>query len=261
MEVPILQKIGQPYSMKPPHLLSFDMRTARLSLLLPLFILLGIIVFAYIPKSVFIPETSISSDVAVSGARTNSSLQSFVHSVTNGQSDTVVGIYVPGVLALPVGQQPKGNTGFVTREPNVTTQFSLAGNYGTVGVLAHNDLAGSQFDGIKLNQYAIVVYGDGHLDYYMINDVQKYQALTPTSTFSDFINLDGSDERLSAGQLFNRVYAPGDRLVFQTCIAAYGDPSWGRVFFIAQPATSQVLSVVRQTSFLLNFVSLGLASR
>ena len=187
------------------------------------------------------------------------SLEDFVQSVENGQSNQVVGIYVPDVLALPVGQQPQGNAGYVTRQPNQVTQFNMASQYGTVGILAHNDLAGSIFPQIHLNQYAIVVYGDGRLDYYLISEVQKYQALTPTSTFSDFVNLDGSNERLSAGQLFNRVYGPGSRLVFQTCIDAYGDASWGRMFIIAKPATQQVLSVVQQTSFLLEFASFGLA--
>lgn len=188
-------------------------------------------------------------------------LQDFVQSVTNGDRNTVVGIYVPGVLALPVGQQPSGNAGFVTREPDKVTQFSQAGQYGTVGILAHNDLAGAQFSNIQMNGYAIVVYGDGRQEYYMINAIEKYQALSPTSTYSDFINMDGSNQRLSAGQLFSHIYGKGERLVFQTCILANGDPSWGRLFIIATPATSQVLSVVKQTSFLLNFASFGLAAQ
>lgn len=194
------------------------------------------------------------------GLAPSSSLQDFVSSVTNGDAENVVGIFVPGVLALPVGQQPKGNAGFVTREKEKTTQFNLARQYGTVGILAHNDLAGAQFSGIELGQYAVVVYGDGRIEYYAVEEVQKYQALSPTSTFSDFVNLDGSNERLSAGQLFARVYGPGKRLVFQTCIAGEGDASWGRMFIIAQPATQQVASVAKQTSFLLNFTSFGLSS-
>lgn len=187
------------------------------------------------------------------------SLQEFVRSVANGDRNSVVGIYVPGVLALPVGQQPQGDAGFVTREPNKTTQFNLASQYGTVGILAHNDLAGAQFSGISKNQYAIVVYGDGRLEYYVVRDIQKYQALTPTSTFSDFVNLANNNEHLSAGELFNRIYGGGKQLVFQTCIAAYGDASWGRMFIIATPATRQVQSVFEQTSRLFEFASFGLA--
>ena len=187
-------------------------------------------------------------------------LQDFVQSVVNGKSDQVVGIYVPGLLALPVGQQPKGNTGFVTREPDSVTQFNLARKYGTIGILAHNDLAGAKFGNLKLHQYAIAVYGDGRLDYFIIDEIQQYQALSPTSTYSDFRNINEEENLLSAGQVFSRVYFPGNRLVFQTCIAAQGDPSWGRLFIIARPATRQVISVLRQTSLVLDTASLGLVS-
>lgn len=220
------------------------------------------------PRAIDVPAANANEAVASSaaavkagaGENTTLPLQDFVSSVTNGQADHVVGVYVPGVLALPVGQQPKGNAGYVTREKDKATQFSMARKYGTVGILAHNDLAGEQFSGIQMDNYAIIVYGDGRIEYYVIEAVQKYQALSPTSTFSDFVNLDGSNEKLTASQLFNRVYGPGGRLVFQTCLAGEGDPSWGRMFIIARPATSQVLSVVKQTSFLLDFASFGLAS-
>jgi hypothetical protein len=189
------------------------------------------------------------------------SLQNFVLSVTNGDSEAVVGVYVPGVLALPVGQQPKGNAGFVTRERNMTTQFDLANKYGTIGILAHNYLAGDYFYGIELDQYAIVVYGDGKLEYFIIDEIQKYEALSPNSTYSDFINLDEPGVRLSASEVFGRVYGAGNRLVFQTCIAANGDSSWGRMFIIARPATNQVSSVLQDTSFMLRFASFGLATQ
>lgn len=247
--------------------------TKYMNIFLMIFSMLGSIM-GTMPKSNKIPTTALATDYAVGYSRpfavqekaaANSaedvSLQAFVDSVVNGDPNAVVGIYVPGVLARPVGQQPKENAGFVTRESGKVTQFDLARKYGTVGILAHNDLAGAEFSNIKLNSYAIVVYGDGRLDYYVIRAIEKYQALTPTSTNSDFVNLDGSNERLSASKLFSHVYGPGDRLVFQTCILAHGDPSWGRMFIVATPATSQVLSVVKETSFLLNFASFGLASQ
>jgi hypothetical protein len=191
----------------------------------------------------------------------DSGLNEFVRSVANGDSNTVVGVYVPGILALPVIQQPRGNAGFVSREPGKVTQFDMASQYGTTGILAHNDLAGAQFSGIHLSQYAIVVYGDGHLVYYQIDEIQRYQALSPTSTFSEFVNQDGSNEQLSASKLFTRIYGPGDRLVFQTCIAANGDPSWGRLFIIGHPVTEKVLQLFEQTSFVMDFASFGLASQ
>jgi len=162
------------------------------------------------------------------------SLDQFVPSIVNGHNDAVVGIFIPGIIALPVSQQPTGNANFVTREPNQVTQFDLAGHYGTVGILAHNDLAGSEFPEIKIAEYAVVIYGDGHKEYYLIEDIQKYQALSPNSAFSDFINLDGSNEHLNAAQLFARIYSACNRLVLQTCIEANGNASWGRIFIIGK---------------------------
>jgi hypothetical protein len=208
-----------------------------------------------------LPSTGVYPEVIIPGTNMLPSLEHFVRSVKNGHRNAVVGIYVPGVLAMPVGQQPKGNAGFVTREPRQATQFSLASQYGSVGILAHNDLAGTEFPNIEPDQYAIVIYGDGREDYYLIDDIQKYQALTPTSTFSDFINLNGSNEHLNAAQLFSRIYGVGGRLVFQTCLEAQGDASWGRMFIIGRPVNDPVLSVVQQTSSLFEFASIGMAYR
>ncbi len=207
-----------------------------------------------------LPQTGYST-ATLDGTGTVPSLQDFTNQVKNGQKNAVVGVYVPGILALPVGQQPKDNAGFVTRNPDEVTQFNLAARYGTVGILAHNDLAGMEFSAIHINQSAIVIYGDGRDDYYQVSEMQKYQALSPTSTFSDFINLDGSGERLTASKLFTRIYGPGKRLVFQTCIDAQGDSSWGRLFIIAEPVMSPVESVIQRTPFLFDFANFGMAFR
>lgn len=238
----------------------FRKRTILLASLLAIIFLGSTFSMNYIVKN--IPTTG---DMNPSGSKDISTelepLESFVQSVVNGQANRVVGIYIPGVIAYPVGQQPKNDAGFVTRDPRQVTQFDLASRYGTVGILAHNDLAGATFSNIGLDQYIIVVYGDGRQDYYLIDEIQKYQALSPTSAFSNFINLDASHELLSANQLFNRVYGPGGRLVFQTCIEAFGDASWGRIFIIAEPVTDQVITIAQQTSYLLEFASFGLAYR
>lgn len=238
----------------------FCKRTIRLAALL-VFLTLGSAV-GMISNKPFIPNTGIIPGAVFTSTTTNiGPLEHFIESVENGQANEVAGIYIPGIMAYPVGQQPQGNAGYVTRDASQVTQFGLASQYGTVGILAHNDLAGANFPNISKDQYAIVVYGDGHLEYYLINEIQKYQALSPTSTFSDFVNLDGSQEHLSANQLFNRIYGPGGRLVLQTCIDANGDASWGRLFIIGEPVTEQVLSVAQQTSFLLEFASFGMAYR
>lgn len=238
----------------------FRKRTILLASLLAIIFLGSTISMNFIVKN--LPTTGhLTSPVFNTTTTALEPLDHFVESVKNGQANMVVGIYIPDVMAYPVGQQPQENAGYVTREPGQVTQFDLASRYGTVGILAHNDLAGATFSNLGVDQYAIVVYGDGHQEYYVINEIQKFQALSPTSTFSDFVNLDTSHERLSANQLFNRVYGPGGRLVFQTCIDAFGDASWGRMFIIAEPVTDQVITVAQQTSFLLEFASFGMAYR
>lgn len=216
--------------------------------------------FTGMSQTTSLPQTGYIPGI-IEGTDTVPPLGEFVRSIKNGQRNTIVGIYVPGVLALPVGQQPKENAGYVTREPDQVTQFNLAGRYGTIGILAHNDLAGSEFSGIGLNQYAVVIYGDGHEEHFQVKEFQRYQALSPTSTFSDFINLDGSSERLTAAKLFTRIYGPGKRLVFQTCIEGQGDASWGRLFIIAEPVQAPVVETVQQPSFWLKFPTFGIASR
>ena len=81
-----------------------------------------------------------------------------------------------------------------------------------------------------------MVYGDGHVEYFVITEVLHYQALQPTSPYSSFRNLD-KDETLSAENMFKRVYFGDRHLTFQTCIAQDGEASWGRLFVIATPVS------------------------
>ncbi len=161
-------------------------------------------------------------------------LDSFVASVENGQPNEVVGVYVPGLFALPVLQQPLNQPGFVAVIDNTVTQFAATEWYGTIGLLAHNFLGGRYFYELAQNQAVIIVYGDGHQQDYRVTDIQSYQALNPESTFSNFVNLnDPTHTLISANDLFNRVYTTANQVVFQTCINANGDPSWGRIFITA----------------------------
>lgn len=198
-----------------------------------------------------LPTTGAPTTTIFSNDIQTESLQTFIDSVTNGDPNTVVGVYIPQTIALPVAQQPAGNAGFVTRQPELTTQFQLAEQYGTIGILAHNDLAGAQFSNIQMGHYAVVIYGDGREEYFLIEEIEKYQALSPTSTYSDFRNLE-NNEKMTASQLFSHIYGPGDRLVFQTCMDAEGNPSWGRMFIIGKPVSPQVISFIQEASQVFN---------
>lgn len=161
-------------------------------------------------------------------------LRTFAKSVENGNARSLAGVYVPGILALAVLQQPAGNPGYVSSQAETVTQFSLAAQYNTVGLLAHNYLAGELFFRLDRNQEVILVFGDGSRQSYMISEVGRYRALSPNSPYSSFEDLDNGTT-LSVVELFNQIYAQGGRLVFQTCIEANGNLSWGRLFVTAVP--------------------------
>lgn len=162
-------------------------------------------------------------------------LAQFVKSVSGKDANQVTGVYVPERFSLPVLQQQAGNSSFVSTDDNTVTQFGSANAYGTVGLLAHNYLSGKKYFDLREGDDVVVVYGDGNQTHYRITEIERYQALSPTSVYSDFIDLsDSSHTKLTAGQVFQQIYTSENRVVFQTCIEANGDPSWGRIFVIAE---------------------------
>lgn len=162
------------------------------------------------------------------------SFEDFTKSIQNGESDVLRGVYVPDVLALPVVQQPATSPYYVSNRDEQITEFSLASQYGNTGLLAHNTLSGRLFSQLAIGQEVRLVYGDGNVKYFVIAQILRFQALQPESVSSSFRNLD-RNETLTSGQMFNRAYLGESRAVFQTCIAAEGNPSWGRLFVIAVP--------------------------
>ncbi|MCL4257228.1 MAG: hypothetical protein KJZ53_01715 [Anaerolineales bacterium] len=158
---------------------------------------------------------------------------SFVNSVSNGNSAQVTGIYVDGVMAYGVVGQG-GNAAFVSEQPNVVTQFGLASQYGSQGFLAHNYLAGGAFASIGIGQTITLVYGDGSTRDFQVTGTQSYQALSPDSTQSNFVDLN-SGEQITASTLFHKVYNNKNSLVLQTCIEQDGISTWGRLFITAVP--------------------------
>ncbi len=160
--------------------------------------------------------------------------QSFVTMVQNGEQGVLRGVYVPGVLALPVVQQPLGNPGFVSQRNNELTQFSMATEVGNVGLLAHNFLSGATFTSLSIGQEVRLIYGDGTVEYFEIDQILRYQALQPFSPTSQFRDLE-TDLTITAEQVFGKVYRGERHVTLQTCIDANGNSSWGRLFVIAHP--------------------------
>jgi hypothetical protein len=158
----------------------------------------------------------------------------FAKSVMNHESAVVRGVYVPNVLAFPIVQQPASDAGYVSQTDGEITQFGMASQFGNVGLLAHNNLSGRFFSQLAVGQEVRLVYGDGKVEYFVITHLLQYQALEPTSPYSAFRDL-SNDEKLTAEQLFNKVYRGDRHVIFQTCIAGPGSLSWGRLFVIALP--------------------------
>ena len=168
------------------------------------------------------------------GGNTLPGFTEFSESVQNGNANILRGAYAPDLFALPIVQQPSNNAGYVSKNDGELTQFRMASNYGNVGLLAHNHLSGKLFSDIAVGQEIRLVYGDGSVEYFVVTEVLRYQALQPNSPWSNFRDLD-TDEKLSAEQMFKRVYFGDHHVTFQTCIEQNGELSWGRLFVIAVP--------------------------
>ena len=160
----------------------------------------------------------------------------FSQAVQNGKVDSLRGVYIPNVLALPIVQQPSGNAGYVSSNDGQATQFAVASQFGNVGLLAHNYLSGKSFSQIAVGQEVRLVYGDGRVEYFVVTEILQYQALQPNSPWSSFRDLN-DNTTLNAEQMFKRVYTGDRHLTFQTCIQAEGISSWGRLFVVAVPKT------------------------
>jgi hypothetical protein len=162
------------------------------------------------------------------------SFTDFSQMVQNDKADVLRGVYVSSVLALPVVQQPDSNPGYVSSRNGLVTQFSMAAQYGNIGLLAHNNLSGRSFSHLAVGQEVRLIYGNGSVEYFVITEILQYQALQPTSMRSEFRDL-ATDETITANQLFEHIYTGKRHITFQTCIEANGNLSWGRLFIVAEP--------------------------
>lgn len=127
----------------------------------------------------------------------------FSKSVQNGEANVWRGVYMPNVLALPVIQQPADDSYYVSNRNGEATQCFIASEYGNVGLLAHNSLPGKFFSELATGQEVRLLSGDGRVEYFVVKNILRFQALQPESITSVFRNLD-RDETLSAGEVFNR---------------------------------------------------------
>jgi hypothetical protein len=192
----------------------------------------------FIPVHANIPVTADpfpAAPSAVNNASTSSimALPDFAETVKDGKSG-LRGVYVADVMAFRVVQQPKHQNGYVSAIKGVVTQFGMASNYGTIGLLAHNFAAGAEFSKVNTGNLVTVIYGDGTMKVFKVTKIVQYQALQSNSASSNFLDL-STNEKLSAGSLFKMIYGGKAHLTLQTCIAKGNESSWGRLFIIAEP--------------------------
>jgi hypothetical protein len=165
---------------------------------------------------------------------------SFVQTIIDGNADSLRGIYVADKMAFTIVQQPMGNPGFVSTTNSTVTQFSMASEVGNLGLLAHNYLAGADFSTLATGDTIVLIYGDGRTENFYIEEILQYQATSPLSPYSNYIDLE-TEEYLTAEGLFNKVYRGDFHLTLQTCIEKDGELSWGRLFIIAKPMSESYI--------------------
>lgn len=160
-------------------------------------------------------------------------LDTFIENLKNGNAYQVVGVHVEGAFSLRVVQQPSSDPAYVSTLQNTATYFLMVNQVtGNTGLLAHNYLSGAYFFDLQPGQVVVLIYGDGRTEEYMVSYSEEYQALSPNSPTSNFVNL-ASGETLSSTDLFYRVFGGGTKTTLQTCIAQGNESSWGRLFVIA----------------------------
>jgi hypothetical protein len=163
------------------------------------------------------------------------SLSEFLESLELTGQMQIVGVYVPGLFAVQVLQQPAQQFNYVSNLPNIVTQFKLASDYGSYGFLAHSYLAGVDFFDIEVGQSVILIDGIGMIRSYIVSDLIGFQAFSPQNPYSHFRSLGSPWKEFSAEDLFYLIYAEENRVIFQTCISLDSQPNWGRFFVIAVP--------------------------
>jgi len=150
------------------------------------------------------------------------------------------GVLIPDAGEFPVVQQPMGDSNYVSKNDGELTQFTSAAQYGNIGLLAHNYLSGRSFSQMHLGQEVELEYSDGSVENFVVSQILRYKALDPKSPYSSFQNVDNQNEILTVDQMFDRAYQGNRHITFQTCIAAEGNSSWGRLFIIASPEPNKL---------------------
>lgn len=166
--------------------------------------------------------------------------------ISNAQGiDSVIWMEINQRFLFQVINQPAGNPGYVSPIPETLTRFSLADQYQSKGFLAHNYLAGASFSSIRIGDQVNLIYANQENETYQITAIRKFQALTPNSPYSEFIDL-ADGKHYSASELFLDIYNYPDRLILQTCLEKNGVDTWGRIFIIGVPMPEDYIHLIKK---------------
>ena len=162
----------------------------------------------------------------------------FAGLVMNGNPEQVRGIFVEGLMALPVVQQPAGEVTYVAGQMDVVTQFQSAADHNVIGLLAHNYLSGNLFYQLTMGEEVRIVFGDGSYQRYRVIGSYAFQKLEPSNLQSDLVDM-STEEVLTTNQVFNRFYNGEHHVTLQTCLEEGGLSNWGLTFIVAEPIFSE----------------------
>ena len=162
----------------------------------------------------------------------------FVAEVSGAPSNALKGIYVEGILALSVVQQPPRQDAFVSEELGEVTQFRKAAENGVTGLMAHNYLSGILFYSLLPGHEIKLVYGNGRVRCYRVRQIYEFQRLPAPNLRGNFINV-STEDTWSAARVFRFFYQDDDRLVLQTCLEKDGKTNWGLRFITADPVEEE----------------------
>lgn len=163
------------------------------------------------------------------------SLDQFVQVVRDGQANALKGVYAKDIFALQVLPADPNDPLNVTIRPGAVTNSCGVRHCPSIGLLAHNLLAGAMFLRLSPEQEVDLVYGNGSVRRYSIVGIRQFQALSPQDPYSSFVDLEAPGRVLSSTEVFGQTFGAPDRVVLQTCITANGDLTWGRLDVIAEP--------------------------
>ena len=166
-------------------------------------------------------------------------LEDFVEKVANGDPTLMVGIYSEGLFADVITHQPAGNFGYVDAKPGDVTLFHLAEENKTLGLLAHNYLAGHDFFKLEIGDEIHLILGDGSTLPFRVAELHQFQALQPNDAHSQFLNLE-TGVKEDSSQVFQEMYDREYQMVLQTCIDKDGNSEWGRLFVISEPILEEI---------------------